>query len=945
MTRSTLLVCIVLLASCQDTNDDQEQRSDAGWTDARISSDQSTGERDTGAQDAGAETPCEWASQCPGGDCIDRVCRYDTPVRCTEGRACPMGESCSINDYRYCATPCELDQTCPLRPRPCASGSQCPRSMLCVDGLCINECVTDVDCGSGHCIDGQCQPFPDVLNGASPPPLAEPGEVRVGVASIPLNFPVGVSMAGYIAREGPSTPYNDSLGGSDRVLERQDVRALVLATSDALVIFLRLPLCWSTDYLRTLTAIKLQALTVDAAYPNGINYLDHLVTGATHSHSQPGRFWHLVPSLGAGFFGFGTFSLEMVNRYADHFARAIKRALDNLQVGRVGWHVIDQLDPDGRIHGNRRDHYGPEIDERMMVLRVEDQAGRPVAGLINMAVHGTLIQKTTVTGDVAGGIEWAATNALSGEAGRLAPVLFMNGNAGNVRPSVGDSVEVERGRIQLIGQRVLPHFLRAWEAAEPADTLQLEVVTRRIPVTYDLLGYDRENNEFRDPVGVPYLYGGYFCVNDPAPQAGYSDGALGCRAHVDLLGTPVPNAHKAVLSAVRINDLVITTLPGEPTSTLGLRLGAEVEADAQAAGHSGVRSVNFGYSQDHHLYLLEADDWWQGGYEASNNWFGWRLGPYLVSNSRLLAQQLFTPETEENDTGIKPMWWPDLQEDSVTPTPGQILGGAEHALSRTVVRRGELLNVRWSGGHPGVDLPQVRLHRMDAGAETPALRPNGLPYDDSGFESMIRYEGDYEGDHTWSIRWEMTSDLAEATYALRIEGHAVQDNETRTYALTSDPFEVRAGQLVVRESVLENGVLAFKLNHADGPTNDDGENPFEALEAEGLILHVPPDVRTDSDLRDWAFLLGRAADPTALTVEIYDGGELVSTHMATGNADTVNRSLVVARAADGEETRVELSGWFSTRFEVPVDRGGPFDVVVTAPNGDRGQIRVEGSAP
>ena len=80
-------------------------------------------------------------------------------------------------------------------------------------------------------------------------------------------------------------------------------------------------------------------------------------------------------------------------------------------------------------------------------------------------------------------------------------------------------------------------------------------------------------------------------------------------------------------------------------------------------------------------------------------------------------------------------------------------------------------------------------------------------------------------------------------------------------------------------------------------------------------------------------------------MEIYNGDALLSTHRVVGNPDTVNRSLVVSRAIDGSETRIELSGWFSTRFEVPVDREGPFEVVMTAPNGDRGHARVDGSTP
>ncbi len=934
-----LFLSIMLLASllaCQNN----DARSDGPMLDSGLQG--SDPPRDAQGSD-GMPSPrsCEWASECPGGDCIDGVCRFDAPQRCEQGAACPAGETCSLDHYEYCATPCEAEETCPLRPRPCALATRCPRSMLCVDGLCVNECVTDQDCGSGHCIEGQCLPFPDILNGDLPAPIGQPGQVYVGASVLPLNFPVGVSMAGYIGRVGPTTPYNKSLGGSDRVLERQDVRVITVATDEQLLILLRMPLCWSTDYLRTLTAIKLQALTVDDAHPNGINYLDNIVSGATHSHSQPGRFWHILPSLGLGVFGYGTFSMEMVERYAEHFARAIKDALDSMEPGRVGWHVIDDFDPDERIHNNRRGQYEPVVDDRLLVWRVEDLDGRPIAGLVNLAIHGTMIQKTWITGDAAAGIEWAATQALSARTDRLAPVLFMNGNAGNVSPRADDSVKTEWGKIQMVGQRLLPIFERAWDAAEPVANPKLEVVTKRIPVTYDLLEYDRSVNEFRDPQGVPYLYGGYFCVTEDARGDGYMDGDLGCRAHTDILGWPVPNVHKAVLSAIRLDDLVVTTLPGEPTSSLGLRLAAEVEADARDAGYPDVRSMNFGYSQDHHLYLLEPNDWWQGGYEASNNWFGWKLGSYLVRNSRLLSRQLFTEEIEDNDTGIKPMWWPGLEDDTVLATATLSRLGEFIFQSAETMRRGQVLTLKWSGGHPGVDLPQVTLVEVDAaGAQSPALRPNGQPYDDAGFESMILYEGDYEADHTWVVRWEMPHALPTGRYHLIVEGNAVQDEAVIRYSIESATLSVEPAELKIRDMALEDGVLAFMVNYADGPTNDDGATPFETLEPLGLLLHVSPSDRIDGHLRRWSFVLGQAVNDPLAEVQIRVDGEVVSTSMVALTPGEVTRRLVTERAADGAETIVELPGWASARAELPVQQPPPFEIKITTATGDSGVFLV-----
>src|SRR5690606_36947967 len=46
-----------------------------------------------------------------------------------------------------------------------------------------------------------------------------------------------------------------------------------------------------------------------------------------------------------------------------------------------------------------------------------------------------------------------------------------------------------------------------------------------------------------------------------------------------------------------------------------------------------------GYSQTHLFYLTPEKDWWQGGYEAAQNIWGWKLGDFLVAqNVELLAR-------------------------------------------------------------------------------------------------------------------------------------------------------------------------------------------------------------------------------------------------------------------------------------------------------------------
>jgi hypothetical protein len=919
------LLCLLVLglAGCPEEASDaqpgQFDRPDRGRVDAGP---------DQGDLDGGVE--CVYPTDCPTGDCVEGRCLDERPAQCAAAGSCDdgcgEGESCVNGTCRadcpadetctrgWCLRPCEIDRSCPVRPRPCQSNRSCAGGQVCLADRCINACTHDGQCpADGYCLDGVCTPFPEgVLVGSAPAPLAPAGTVHAGVGVVPLSYPIGVSMAGYGGRLGAQTPYNDSLGGSDRVFERQDVRVVVLSTADDIAILLRLPLCWSTDYLMTRTAQKVEAVT-------GVNYAPKLITFGTHSHSHPGRFWNLVPEAGLGAFGFGTFSMEISERYSDAFAAAILAALADLQPAKVGWHVNPAFDPERRIHSNRRGN-GPDItDDRLMVMRIEDAEGRPMAGIVNLAIHGTHMNHPWVTGDVAGGIEVVGTDHLSAEAGRFAPVIFANGNAGNISPRGDDGTRVDWAKMQVVGHRVWPIFKAAWDAAEPNANPSLEVVQKRIPLNYELLGYDRSVPEYRDG-GEVLEYGALQCVNRErrGDDPDHEDGALGCVLKVHAFrGAPIVQAHKSVLSALRLDDLVITTLPGEPTSQTGLELSRFIQEDAAAAGFEDVQVMQFGYANDHHLYLTLEEDWFRGGYEAGQSLWGWRLGRYFVENSRALAAQLFTPEREDNATPIKPTIWPDLTDDMVTPTAGD--APVVLAQPPEMTRRGQLIEMRWAGGHPGADLPVVTLERLvDSTFET-AIR-NAQPFDTRGFETLLIYTGDYATEHGWTVRWELPWDLPEGRYRMRVNGRH-WDGEPTDYRLLSEPFLVQPATLVVHAQTLVDGRLAAKVNYPDGPSNDDGATPFEALEIQGHWSRLDPQKRWGDALKNWSFLLGPDVPAEGVTVTV--DGEVVEALVA---ADTVDRGLVTARTGEGE-TVVELTGWESTRVEVDAAAGATVRVV------------------
>ncbi|MCB9523461.1 MAG: neutral/alkaline non-lysosomal ceramidase N-terminal domain-containing protein [Myxococcales bacterium] len=885
-------------------------------------------------------TPCAFPDECPGGDCIAGQCEFQVPARClgNDASACGANEICGgfDNEY-YCATECELAETCPTRPRPCSGNPDCPIRMSCHGGRCINSCTTDADCpAGGYCLQGECRRFPAELGGGEPAVGLPAGEgIHVGVAVRPMDYPLGVSAAGFGGREGPLNPYAFALGGSDSVHDRQDVRAVVIADADDTLVLLRIPLCWSTDYMLTLITEKVRQRTVTDGRPDGLDISGRLITLATHSHSHPGRFWNMVPETGFGAFGYGLFSPEMIDRYTTSFAETVVAALQGLQPGRVGWAVVDDFDPERRIHSDRRGESPELVDDRLTLLRVDDREGRPLAAVVGLAIHGTHMSRTWLTGDVAAGIEQVMTDRLSAQAERPVPVLFANGNAADVSPRGDDVSDVDHAKLQVVGHRVWAVARDAFAAIETAADMPLEVATRRVPVSYELLGYDASVPDFRSRQGEPQIYGAFQCVPDSREQdePPYEDGALRCRINLaTFLGAPVVQLHKTVLSAFRVGQLIVSTLPGEPTSGLGLALSALVEADARAAGWADARAVQFGYSQDHHLYFMLPDDWFRGGYEPSQGVWGWQLGPFLVEQARQTAALLLTAEREDTTSPILPTWWPDLLDDTVTPTPspdaGRILADVGDA------PRGAIQTLQWTGGHPGADQPRAWLEQQVDGAWVPGTRPGTpLPFDDTGFESLTSYLGDYEGDHTWRVRWELPFALPLGAWRIVVEGHtAGADGARQPYRVESAAFQVSAATLEARDVAVAGGTLAFKLNYPDGPFAADEGGPYRLTPA-GHWLRLDGDRALRSvpgPLRKLAFVLG---PPLPLDAEVQVQVDDGAPGAVVAQDDQVERSLLFARNGDGGEDR-PAGAWFSSRVELPAPAPGDHQITARDPWGN-----------
>ena len=378
----------------------------------------------------------------------------------------------------------------------------------------------------------------------------------------------------------------------------------------------------------------------------------------------------------------------------------------------------------------------------------------------------------------------------------------------------------------------------------------------------------------------------------------------------------MPNIHKSLTSVLRIDDLVITALPGEPTAGLGLALADAIEADALESGQA-VRSMTFGYAQDYLLYLIEADDWFGGAHEGNANFFGWRLGPHIAEATRKLAGTLWSKTTlkDADDGRLKPMFWTDLVDDEIPPTPGREAPGEFVTVIPEQFTRGELVTLEWAGGHPGVDQPRIILERQNrAGAYETALRPSGLPYNNHGYESVLRYIGDYEDDHRWQLQWEFDFRQPMETYRFSIEGRAMGDGMT-TYSAKTAEFKLRPSTLVVHDAVWLNGRLGIQISYPDGPSSDDGESPFEQLAARGTLLRHDPHQDLPDGALPYAFILGPPVAGPEVSVsyntiegEVFTTGEAVRT--------SIGRDIVTSRSTGGMETTTRIDPWIVGHIDI-----------------------------
>lgn len=458
------------------------------------------------------------------------------------GDECDFAEDCTNTED------C-VDGVC-VTAKTCLNPGECNPDQICWKpdrqgrvGRCRLFCTTDMNCGeNGQCIDGLCQAYQPLPTGAAPPKHPEwNGKLHANFAEGILEFPFPTTMGGYGGRSGPSSPYQEQMGAPTGMYDRLRVKALSLDDGENRVVFVTLPICFPTDYL-------VSGVVKRVIERGGPDLRNSLVLTGSHTHNGPARFWNILPDLSFGALGFDKFSWEIYQRMVDSMATVVLDANDEtgFRPARWGYAIHEQFDPDNTINRDRRSENDDFKDNRMMLMRIDeyrDGGWKPWTLTLTYATHGTIEggNDTFLTDDAPGGaVNMTQLLYERDNPGESINVMFFNGMAGDISQAGGDLGHRHTQQMQVIGYRVYDKAMELFDLLEtgtqPAnpdifvrpmsDTVPIRVVSKRIPIDRDYIGYT--DSEF-------FTVGAVEAPGEPATPGPFRFGAFQC----GLLTTPV----------------------------------------------------------------------------------------------------------------------------------------------------------------------------------------------------------------------------------------------------------------------------------------------------------------------------------------------------------------------------------------------------------------------
>ena len=701
-------------------------------------------------------------------------------------------------------------------------------------------------------------------------------QLQAGAAEQILDVPVGTALGGYTARAGflgaagvvdtrkikIASTFNPSIGRTTA----PRVKAVALTAGDETVVILKVDMIYVYE-----------GMLFDLEQRLGPDFAGKVIITSSHSHSAWAQQYYGGPlQLGGGIFR------ELVyGRFLDAFEATARAALAARRDAKIGFFFDGNFDPTNQVNHDRRSENdmlpgGNVKDNHFYMIRIDGTDDAPIAAIPVFGEHGTLNDENNplASADAPGALERVMQEQFSSQ------VVVMHlqsaggdnspsGHGGidcNVKPGKASDPCLNWAQEEGHGRAAASILMSAWTAAgtNMQASVEMEMVSRSIevgpkPETFTIRGgalayapfdltktpdgkvYDADGStllspidEFNAPVGAA------LCETDTAMfPAAEIDGTQGLApygsclrldAAGDILGpifqtdfgvdetSPVCEETRTTISALRINDYVFGTMPGELTVMLAtyMRTMSPVAAD---------HTVLLGYSQGHMGYLLRPEDWMEGGYEPSVTFWGPLAAEYVGEKLIDLMGLVMTPEREDGTTaGTTRVAVPTVDDglaiDNPAPNAGTIPTTvpvetwartgtpAQAQPDAQIPRIAGIASFVFIGDDPQVQTPKVTLqYEVTAGVYADVTRKSGRDVEDQ--EIVIAYtpsplqRGAGPQTHIWVAEWQAVPWLGSADGdTLDMRGNVKLGNYRfhvvgTTWTLDSSPFQVVAGGLAV----------------------------------------------------------------------------------------------------------------------------------------------------
>jgi neutral ceramidase len=399
--------------------------------------------------------------------------------------------------------------------------------------------------------------------------------LQAGVAWVNLTPPLKMKAAlgGYGARMSkPAVGVHDNVWAKALVVE-QGGRKFALVTADVLAF-----------------PPQFKAALIERLTPEGWT-ADQIMLLPSHTHTSFDMM-ALHPGNKFGIPQVGVFHKELFEHTAEHLTRAVREAGRKLSPVVAGSTTVSVPDR----NRNRR-HGGTIHDTDLTVTRVDTTDGKPLAVLVNWTAHPTFMDAEDMlfSGDWPGHLQ----RTLEALVGQGVVAMFYNGAEGDQSPTPPAEAGSRWERAERYGREMGIQAWRVWEKIQPRELKNFAYHTEAIT-----LPKSTWHPDFMKTGGAEY---------------GLNETMM--RSFLDALQ---PTQTRS--TCFRMGDLVILGVPGEMAAQLGM------EAKAKARQLTGAEAVTIGGLADEWVsYILPADEYRKGGYEASVSFYGETLGDTIVA--------------------------------------------------------------------------------------------------------------------------------------------------------------------------------------------------------------------------------------------------------------------------------------------------------------------------